>query len=197
MFIWRGRGFLRDLKYQISPVEFLILLSLLEKPRHGYDIMKELEEKFENVWTPRSGTLYPSLSRLEEKGYIKGVIRGNRKLYMLTDKGIEIVREIAENFDREAEFLDRFVQMANYKFLEEFAPRYAKRFIEKMLNKAFQTLDVAIRKIGLLDPSEQLRKLQYAREMLERRLHKITLSISETKRSIEERRKRMVKIKVE
>jgi len=197
MFIWRGRGFLRDLKHQISPVEFLILLSLLEKPRHGYDILKELEKIFRDVWMPRSGTLYPSLSRLEGKGWIKGVLRGNRKLYMLTDKGIEVVREIAENFDREAEFLDRFIQMANYKFLEEFSPKYAKRFIERMVDKAFKTLDAATKKIDLLDLNERLKKLQYVRGMLEKRLQEILSSINEIKRSLEEKRKKMVKIKVE
>jgi len=197
MFIWRGRGFLRDLKYRISPVEFLILLSLLEKPRHGYEIIKELKERFEDTWIPKSGTFYPSLSRLEDKGYVKSVVRGNRKLYTLTSKGIEIVKEIAENFDKEVEFLDRFIQMANYKFLEEFTQKYGKKIIEKMLEKAFETLDVAIRKTELLDLDEQLKKLQYAREMLEKRLHQVTDSISRAKRSVEEKRKKMVKIKVE
>ncbi|MHA1722220.1 MAG: helix-turn-helix transcriptional regulator [Candidatus Baldrarchaeia archaeon] len=197
MFIWRGRGFLRGFKHRISPVEFLILLSLLEKPRHGYEIIKELEERFEDTWTPKSGTFYPSLSRLENKGYIKSVVRGNRKLYTLTRKGIEIVKEIAENFDKEVEFLDRFIQIANFKFLEEFTQKYGKKIIEKMLDKAFKTLDIAIRKTELLDLNERLKKLQHTREMLEKRLNQLTDSISRAKRSVEDRRKKMVKIKVE
>jgi len=197
MFVWRGRGFLRDLKYQVSPVEFLILLTLLEKPKHGYDIMKELEEKFEGVWIPKSGTLYPSLSRLEEKGYVKSILKGNRKLYMLTSKGSEIIREIAKVFDKEAEFLDRFIQMANSSFLEEFTSKHVKRLIEKMLIKAFKILDVAMEKIELLDLDDQLEKLHHVKQMLEDRIREVDKSINDVKTSVEKRRKRMVKIKIE
>jgi len=197
MFIWRGRGFLRDLKYQVSPVEFLILLTLLEKPKHGYEIIKELEEKFEGVWLPKSGTLYPSLSRLEEKGYVKGVFKGNRKIYMLTSKGSEIIREIAKNFDREAEFLDKFIQIANYSFLEEFTSKHVKKIIEKTLTKAFKTLDIAIEKIRLLDINDRLKKLYNVKQMLEDRIREVDKSINDVKTSVEERRKRMVKIKIE
>jgi DNA-binding PadR family transcriptional regulator len=69
---WSGRGFGRGIwAERISPVEFLMLLLLNEEPTHGYDMMQRLTEKFSGLWSPKPGTVYPALSRLDEKGLIK------------------------------------------------------------------------------------------------------------------------------
>jgi DNA-binding PadR family transcriptional regulator len=66
----------------------LIALALIaEQPRHGYDIIKVLEDKTEGWYSPSPGIVYPTLTFLEEAGYVTGATEGAKKLYTITDEG--------------------------------------------------------------------------------------------------------------
>ena len=51
---------------------FLVLLSLAQAPRHGYEIIKLVEEKTADWYSPSPGIVYPTLTYLEEAGYVTG-----------------------------------------------------------------------------------------------------------------------------
>ena len=67
----------------------LYLLKLLdEQPRHGYELMKELEDRFLGLYTPSAGTIYPRLARLEADGLVTHEVDdGGRKTFRLTAAG--------------------------------------------------------------------------------------------------------------
>ena len=66
----------------------LIALALIaEQPRHGYDIMKALEEKTSGWYSPSPGIVYPTLTYLEEVGYVTAQAEGSKKLYTITAEG--------------------------------------------------------------------------------------------------------------
>jgi DNA-binding PadR family transcriptional regulator len=66
----------------------LIVLALLaEQPRHGYDIIKALEERSHGAYSPSPGVVYPTLTFLEEAGYAAATAEGNKKVYAITDAG--------------------------------------------------------------------------------------------------------------
>ena len=66
----------------------LIALALIaEQPRHGYEIIKLLEEKTEGWYSPSPGIVYPTLTYLEETGYVTAQAEGVKKLYSITDEG--------------------------------------------------------------------------------------------------------------
>lgn len=66
----------------------LYLLSLLaEAPRHGYELMQALEQRFGGTYSPSAGTIYPRLSKLEEEGLVTKAIDGRRTTYAITDAG--------------------------------------------------------------------------------------------------------------
>jgi DNA-binding PadR family transcriptional regulator len=66
----------------------LIALALIaEQPRHGYEIMKVLEEKTSGWYAPSPGIVYPSLTYLEETGYVTSEAEGAKKLYTITAEG--------------------------------------------------------------------------------------------------------------
>lgn len=66
----------------------LIALALIaEQPRHGYEIIKLLEEKTSDWYSPSPGIVYPTLTYLEEAGYVTGSTEGSKKLYAITDEG--------------------------------------------------------------------------------------------------------------
>lgn len=66
----------------------LIALALIaERPRHGYEIIKVLEEKTSGWYSPSPGMVYPTLTFLEEAGYVTAQADGAKKLYTITDEG--------------------------------------------------------------------------------------------------------------
>lgn len=78
----------------------LIVLALLEDgPRHGYDIIKALEERSHGMYSPSPGVVYPTLTFLEEAGYATATSEGNKKTYAITDTGqahLDANREVVE-----------------------------------------------------------------------------------------------------
>jgi len=69
-------------------IALLILLS--KKPYHGYEMMKEVEDRTEGFWKPTAGGVYPILQSLENDGYIEGKWgeqKRRRKIYRITEKG--------------------------------------------------------------------------------------------------------------
>jgi DNA-binding PadR family transcriptional regulator len=66
----------------------LVALALIaEAPRHGYEIIKQLEEKTADWYSPSPGIVYPTLTYLEEAGYVTAATEGSKKLYTITDEG--------------------------------------------------------------------------------------------------------------
>lgn len=83
----------------------LYLLKLLdESPRHGYEVIRLLQDRFMGVYAPSPGTIYPRLARLEEEGLVTHDETDGRKVYRITDKGREELRNrSADLSDLEAE----------------------------------------------------------------------------------------------
>jgi DNA-binding PadR family transcriptional regulator len=83
----------------------LYLLKLLdESPRHGYDVIRELEDRFMGLYTPSAGTVYPRLARLEAEGLVAHEVNEGRKVYRITDAGrAELAERAGDLDDLEAE----------------------------------------------------------------------------------------------
>jgi len=67
--------------------KYLILDLLKNKPRHGYEIIRDLEEQCNGFYTPSPGAIYPTLQWLEEAGYVTSVQQESKKVYSLTEEG--------------------------------------------------------------------------------------------------------------
>src|SRR6202451_4438101 len=71
----------------------LYLLKLLdEAPRHGYEVIRLLQDRFLGVYSPSPGTIYPRLARLEEEGLVTHDQVDGKKVYRITDKGREEIQ---------------------------------------------------------------------------------------------------------
>jgi DNA-binding PadR family transcriptional regulator len=83
----------------------LYLLKLLEEsPRHGYEVIRLLQDRFLGVYSPSPGTIYPRLARLESEGLVTHEVIKGKKVYSLTDKGREeLERRMDELADLEEE----------------------------------------------------------------------------------------------
>lgn len=67
----------------------LVLLALIEeKPRHGYELIKDVEAKFGGAYAPSPGSVYPTLTLLEELGQVRSTAsEGTKRLVEITDDG--------------------------------------------------------------------------------------------------------------
>jgi DNA-binding PadR family transcriptional regulator len=93
----------------------LLVLALIEKePRHGYEIIKHIEDMTYGFYAPSPGVIYPTLTYLEEAGYVVAEADGNKKRYLITDEGrsyLEENRSFASTIlDRLSEFAERVRQ---------------------------------------------------------------------------------------
>jgi DNA-binding PadR family transcriptional regulator len=85
----RGRG----RKARRGDIRTAALLLLAEEPRNGYQIMQEVQERSEGLWSPSPGSVYPALQQLEDEGLIRSEEHDGRKLFALTDAGRALVQE--------------------------------------------------------------------------------------------------------
>jgi DNA-binding PadR family transcriptional regulator len=88
-----GRGFFGGRKLGSGDLQLVILALLEERPRHGYEIIKALEETSKGFYAPSPGMVYPALTYLEEVGYATVEADGSKKLYRITDAGLEKLNE--------------------------------------------------------------------------------------------------------
>lgn len=84
-----GRG---DLKY-------VILDLLKEQPRHGYDIIRALEERSHGFYSPSPGSIYPTLQLLQDQGYVTGVEQDGKRVFAITDAGRAFLADHAHVLD--------------------------------------------------------------------------------------------------
>ncbi|GAA2513353.1 PadR family transcriptional regulator [Streptomyces gobitricini] len=92
----------------------LYLLKLLdEAPRHGYEVIRLLEERFQGLYAPSAGTVYPRLAKLEAEGLVTHATEGGRKVYSITDAGrAELADRGDELADLEREIRDSVSALA-------------------------------------------------------------------------------------
>lgn len=102
-------------------ITLYILHSLDKEPKSGYDILKEISQKTEGMWTPSKGTLYPILKSLDDEGLIHVIATGRRakNIYELTDQGKKTLQNICTTKKESRERLDIFKKLLSEIFGEE------------------------------------------------------------------------------
>jgi DNA-binding PadR family transcriptional regulator len=93
---WGGRGG-RALGH--GDLRLLVLTLIGEKPRHGYDVIRAVEEKFAGGYSPSPGAIYPLLTMLEEQDLIRSTPEGAKKLYSVTPEGEQFLKDNAAQIE--------------------------------------------------------------------------------------------------
>ena len=73
--------------FDAGALRLVTLGFIAEAPRHGYDVIKELEARFQGAYSPSPGAIYPMLRLLEEAGLVSSQSRGPRRLITITEAG--------------------------------------------------------------------------------------------------------------
>ncbi|MEM2144773.1 MAG: PadR family transcriptional regulator [Candidatus Jordarchaeaceae archaeon] len=200
--IWEGRGFGRNIwdRFQkISPVEFLIMVMIKEKPCYGYEIINNLNEKFQGFWSAKAGVIYPVLSRLEDRGLIQGIKeesnRGpSRKRYEITQLGEDVLKNIAEKFDREIDFFQHFVNFVD-NHLCSGLENYAQKRTHIMAERIKQLIRFSKECIAAPLPKEEiLPMLRDLKTQLESELKSIDATIKKLEHESSKEPPRRIKV---
>ena len=91
---WPGRGGHGERGFEHGRLKLVLLHLIADKPSHGYELIKAIEERTQGAYTPSPGAVYPTLTLLEELGYITlDTSDGQRKLCQITDEGRRFLAE--------------------------------------------------------------------------------------------------------
>ena len=84
----RGHGGRSGRFFDQGDLRYVLLQLISDKPRHGYELIKAIEEKFGGLYSPSPGVIYPTLTLLEELGHVQQeAATGTKKLYSITPEG--------------------------------------------------------------------------------------------------------------
>jgi DNA-binding PadR family transcriptional regulator len=133
-------------------MKYVILKLLKDKPRHGYEVMKELQEQLHGCYSPSPGTVYPTLQWLEDEGLVRAKDVEGKKVYEITDAGLTFLDEhrdaVDDIFDRVRDAVDRTLGggMADVN-------RSLGRLVKGVYRTGFRAHDEATRErlVGILD----------------------------------------------
>jgi DNA-binding PadR family transcriptional regulator len=110
-FTFRYRGGRRRQWFESGDMKYVILELLKDKPRHGYEVMKELEERMHGCYSPSPGTVYPTLQWLEDEGLVRAKDVEGKKIYEITDAGLAFLDQhkdtVEDIFDRVRDAVDQ------------------------------------------------------------------------------------------
>jgi Predicted transcriptional regulators len=146
-----GRGDFMGRLLGHGDLRYVILSLIEEKPRHGYELIKSLEELSSGVYSPSPGTIYPTLTFLEEGGFASVETVDNKKLYSITAEGKvllgenrEFLEQLKERFSRVGEKMSRFKHWMGREGGPEFGRDEKSSFKKAMMslrNEVFQFMD--------------------------------------------------------
>ncbi|HEX7916279.1 PadR family transcriptional regulator [Rudaea sp.] len=89
-----GGGYARGPKmFDAGSLRYIVLQLIAERPRHGYEIIKEIEERVGGGYAPSPGAIYPLLALLEDLGHVEASADGNKKLHRITPEGRAFLRQ--------------------------------------------------------------------------------------------------------
>ncbi len=86
--------------FEKGDLKYVILDLLKDKPAHGYEIIRALEERFHGFYSPSAGSVYPTLQLLEDMGYVKSSEQDGKKVYTITDEGRNFLKEREETMEK-------------------------------------------------------------------------------------------------
>jgi DNA-binding PadR family transcriptional regulator len=137
---------------KVGTVSMWVLLLLSDRPMYGYEIIKALGRRFEGFWTPKTGTVYPALEKLEEAGLVRSKLEErrtglDRRRYTLTEAGKGELLHLTSHWARMFELVEEYRE--THKSLVKVASRSKRTKVSELLVRVASAL-----KEGALDGKE-------------------------------------------
>ena len=133
------RGSRRWASFRRGDLKYVILDLLKDKPRHGYDIIRELEEQSYGFYKPSPGVIYPTLQMLQEMGYVSSAEQEGKRVYSITEEGLKFLENQSDIADEARTHMRHMWGFKNIgKMVRVMAEYHA---LEDLLGRSFRRLD--------------------------------------------------------
>ncbi|MBN1160345.1 MAG: PadR family transcriptional regulator [Dehalococcoidales bacterium] len=141
----------RRSSFQKGDLKYVLLDLIKDKPRHGYDVIRELEDQSYGFYKPSPGVVYPTLQMLEEMGYTKSNEEEGKKTYTITEEGLAFLakkKDIANGVRSEIKHRWSFKNIGRMaSVMKEY------HSLENLIGRGFRSLDA--------DKTERIRQVLY------------------------------------
>ena len=162
-----GRHGRRGRVFEQGDLRYVLLQLIADKPSHGYELIKDIEERLGGAYSPSPGVIYPTLTLLEELGYIRAVQSdGARKAFEITEEGRNALAEnkatVDDIFQRISQVAERMGGRAPHQIVR---PLENGRMYAAPAARALGKLTSTIRSPTLRPPSMRPPKPSIANEI--------------------------------
>ena len=134
------RGSRRRSSFQKGGLKYIILDLIKDNSRHGYDIIRELEEQSHGLYKPSPGVIYPTLQMLEEMGYARSAEQEGKKVYSITEEGLQFLAQQKDIADSVRSQMKKRWGFRNVGKMVMVMKEY--HALEHLLRQGFRSLDV-------------------------------------------------------
>ena len=100
--------FIHGKNAKVSPPQLLILISVRNGKRYGYEILKDIREMFGGMWNPRTGVIYPAVKKLRDNGYLTSEMTDGKEHYGLSESGKEVLVSVLSRLGAMSAVFERF-----------------------------------------------------------------------------------------
>jgi DNA-binding PadR family transcriptional regulator len=146
-------------------LRYIIMDVLKDGPKHGYEIIKQLEERTQGIYSPSPGTLYPTLQLLEDQGIVRSDQESDRRVYHLTDSG-------HAELDKNAALVEGF--WARFRERTPSGPNlHEMKFAGDALKDLLRTVGGGMRNAVLSGDPDTVRKIRLALERCQNEIREI------------------------
>lgn len=146
-----GKSSIRWRIFDRGDLKYMILELLRDRPMHGYEVMRALEETSRGAYTASPGSVYPALQSLEDEGLVTSEEGDGRKVYTITEKGLEF---LGDNRDRVEEILRRIADFARH-----FSGAPMSDVTRSFVRLAHASFEQSIRRVGDEDSLAMVREI--------------------------------------
>lgn len=146
-----GKGNFRWRIFDRGDLKYMILELLRDTPMHGYEVMRALEETSGGAYTASPGSVYPALQTLEDEGYVRSEETDGRKVYTITEEGLEF---LDRNQDRVQRILRRIGDFARH-----FSGAPMTDVTRSFMRLAQASFEQSVRRVGDEDSMDRLREI--------------------------------------
>ena len=142
--IFKGDRFFRSSRressFQKGDLKYILLDLIKDKPRHGYEMIRELEEQSHGMYKPSPGVIYPTLQMLEEMGYTSSTEEEGKKIYSINKEGLDFLakkKDIANGVKSQIKHKWSFKNFG--RMMSQIMKEYHDH--QKLLGRGFRRLD--------------------------------------------------------
>jgi len=153
---------------RISPSQMVMMVLLMHKPMYGYEVVKDLRDKYEGIWVPQTGSVYPALRKLQDHGILSVENQDGKDYYHLSEEGLRWLKEELARLPMGALYMMRTLELMGDVLSN--MPNRSEEFVPPDMGT----------------PEDQLRHLRDLKEMMVNNLRMIDASIAELEKELKE-----------